>query len=97
MAVFLWDEFDISVSTCCIRKTLASIGWSKRTVRQRAKEGNQDLRDEYVHYISELHSYQLAIVNEAGCDKRADFKRTGWSPLDIAPVQLSKFHRDRRY
>lgn len=79
MAVFFWYEFDIYVSTCCIRKTLTSIGWSKKAVRQRAKEQNQDLQDEYVHYISELHSNQLVFVDESGCDKRAGFRRTGWS------------------
>lgn len=97
MAVFLWDEFDIHVSACCIRKTLSSIGWSKKTVRQKAKERNQGLRDEYIHYISEFHSYQLVFVDESGCDKRAGFRRTGWSPFGVAPVQVSKFHRDKRY
>lgn len=67
----------------------------KKTVRQRAKELNQDLQDEYVHYIFELHSNQLVFVDESGCDKRAGFRRTGWSSLGIAPVQLSKFHCDK--
>ncbi|KAJ5551467.1 hypothetical protein N7535_000584 [Penicillium sp. DV-2018c] len=31
------------------------------------------------------------------CDKRAGIRRTGWSPRDITPVQVSKFHRDKRY
>lgn len=97
MAVFLWDEFDIYVSACCIRKTLASISWSKKTVRQKAKERNQDLRDEYIHYISEFRSYQLVFVDESGCNKWAGFRRTGWSLFGVAPVQVSKFHRDKCY
>jgi hypothetical protein len=36
-------------------------------------------------------------MDESGCDKRAGFRRTGWSPLGVTPVQISKFHRDRRY
>lgn len=97
MAVFLWDEFNINVSTCSIRKSLASIGWSKKTAQQKAKERNQDLRDEYLHNISEFHSFQLVFVDESGCDKRVGFRRTGWSPLRVAPVQVSEFHHDRRY
>jgi len=57
MAVFLWDEFQIYVTTCSISRALTSIGWSKKTVRQKAKERNQDLRDSYVHYLSDFHSY----------------------------------------
>jgi transposase len=97
MAVFLSDEFDVEVSISTISRTLASIGWSKKVARQKAKERNKDLRDEYVHYISDFSTDQLVFVDESGCDKRAGFRRTGWSPLGIAPLQICKFHRDRRY
>lgn len=59
MAVFLWDEFDINVSTSSISRALKSIGWSKKTARNKVKERNQDLRDEYRNYISDFHSDQL--------------------------------------
>jgi transposase len=36
-------------------------------------------------------------VDESGCDKRAGFRRTGWSPLGVAPSQVTQFHRDQRY
>lgn len=97
LADILLDEFGIDVPDYNISRALASIGWSKKTARQRAKERNPDLRDKYVHEISEFHSYQLIFVDESGCDKRAGIRRTGWSPLGITPVQVSKFHRDKRY
>ena len=93
----LWDDFGIHVPECNISRALASIGWSKKTARQKAKERNPDLRDRYMHEISEFQSYQLVFVDESGCDKRAGIRRTGWSPLGITPVQVSKFHRDKRY
>ena len=49
------------------------------------------------HYISDFQSYHLVYVDESGCDKRIGFRRTGWFPLGIAPIQVSKFHRDQRY
>lgn len=61
------------------------------------RESNADLRDEYWHDISEFSSSQLIYVDESGCDKRIGFRRTGWSPLGITPIQVSKFHRDQRY
>ncbi|KAJ5884843.1 hypothetical protein N7495_009353 [Penicillium taxi] len=57
--------------------------WSKKTARQHAKEQNAHLRELYLHNLSDFQSYHLIYVDESGCDKRAGFRRTGWSPLDI--------------
>ncbi|KAJ5493607.1 hypothetical protein N7463_009694 [Penicillium fimorum] len=37
---------------------------------------------------------QNAKEHESGCDKdkRAGFRRTGWSPSGVAPLQVSQFH-----
>lgn len=42
-------------------------------------------------------SYHLVYMDESGCDKRIGFRQMGWSPLGVAPVQISKFHRDHHY
>lgn len=97
MVVFLWDEFRILVTTYSISRALASVGWSKKAARQIAKEQNAELRDYYLHTISSFQSYHLVYVDESGCDKRAGFRRTGWSPLGVTPVQISRFHRGQRY
>lgn len=57
MAVFLYDEFGISVSPSSIKKTLSSEGWTKKKAQQRTRERNTDLRDFYFHKLSEFHSY----------------------------------------
>ena len=97
MVVFLWDEFHIHVTTCSVSRSLTLIGWSKNKAQQKAKDRNQDLRDSYNHYLSNFHSYQLVHVDESRCDKRIGFRRTGWSPLGVTLVQVSKFHCGRRY
>ncbi|EED11609.1 conserved hypothetical protein [Talaromyces stipitatus ATCC 10500] len=97
MADFLSKKFDEDMAICTISRALASIGWSKKVVRQKAKERNRALRDEYIHYISDFGAGQLVFVDESGCDKRVGLRRTGWSPLGMAPIQTCKFHRDRRY
>ena len=33
MAVFLWDEFEVHVSTFSISRTLKDVGWSKKAAR----------------------------------------------------------------
>lgn len=97
MVVFLWDEFRIQVTNSSLERAFTSIGWSKKVAKQRAKEQNADLRDFYLHNLSDFQSYQLIYVDESGCDKRIGFRRTGWSPLGVSPLQVSHFHRDQRY
>jgi transposase len=97
MAIFLWDEFRMLASTFSIKRALVSKGWSKKTARQSAKEQNADLREIYLHNLSDFQSYHLVYVDESGCDKRIGFRRTGWSPLGVAPRQVSQFHRGERY
>lgn len=98
MAVFLQDEFQIRAIACAISRALASIKQSKKTAQQKAKERNADLRDTYAYYLSGFRSDHLVYVDESGGDKRIlGFRRTGWLPLGVAPVQVSKFHRSQRY
>jgi transposase len=97
MVVFLWDEFEAVVTAMSISRALRSTGWSKKVARSVAKQRNADLRDFYLHNLSASPSYQLVYVDESGCDQRIGFRRTGWSPLGLAPVQVARFHRERRY
>jgi transposase len=97
MAIFLHDEFNVLVTTSSIWRALESMGWTKKSARRVAKERNADLRDYYQHYLSAFRSYHLVYVDESGCDKRVGFRRTGWSPLGVTPVQVTRFHRGRRY
>jgi hypothetical protein len=48
MAINLWDEFRVQVTTSSLKRAFASVGWSKKVARQRAKEQNADLRDFYI-------------------------------------------------
>jgi transposase len=97
MADFLWDKFGVLMMRFSLSRALASIGWSKKAARQVAKERNADLRDMYLHNLSEFRSYHLVYIDESGCDKRVGFRRTAWAPLGITPVQASRFHRGQRY
>lgn len=97
MADFLYDGFRINVEPYDISRALKSVKWSKKAARQVAKERNPDLRDYYLHTLSEFRSYHLVYIDESGCDQHIGIRRTGWSPLGTTPVQITGFHRDRRY
>ena len=97
MAVFLHDEFNVLVTTSTVSRTLALAGWSKKAARYMAKERNADLRDFYLHNLSAFRSYHLVYIDESGCDKRVGFRRSGWSPLGVTPVQVARLQRNQRY
>lgn len=97
MANFLYDEFELQVTISTISRALASAGWSRKTARRIAKERNADLRDFYLHNLSEFHSYHLVYIDESGCDNRIGFRRTGWSPLGVTPIQITRLRRDQRH
>jgi transposase len=97
MVIFLWDEFRVLVSTFTVGRALRSAGWSKKATRRIAQAQNADLRDFYLYNLSAFRSYHLVFVDESGCDKRVGFRRTGWSPLGVTPVQISRVQREQRY
>ena len=59
MAEFLQSEFDVIVTKMSISRALASVGWSRKTTRNIAKERNADLRDSYSYTLSDFRSYHL--------------------------------------
>jgi transposase len=85
-AEFLYDEFNLLISTYTISRALRSHGWTKKVARQIAQERNADLRDYYLYQLSDFRSYHLVYVDESG-----------WSPRGVAPVQVSCFQRGQRY
>ncbi|KAM0714702.1 hypothetical protein Q7P37_009719 [Cladosporium fusiforme] len=97
MVTFLEEEFGVQVARSSVGKVLDSVGWSKKKTRRVAQEQNADLRDFHIHTMSQYASYQLVFVDESGCDKRVGYRRTGWSPRGIAPVQVAQFRRGERY
>lgn len=97
MVAFLRDEFGILSSPSSLKRALAGAGWTRKKAQQKATEQSPELRDFYQHKLSQFRSYQLVFVDESGCDKRVGYRRSGWAPLGVTPVQISKFHRGQRY
>jgi hypothetical protein len=97
MVEWVWNYFQVHVTTSSLKRALASRGWTKKTIRRIAKARNADLRDLYLYNTSDFRSYHYVFVDESGCDKRAGFRRTGWAPLGVTPVQISQSQRETRY
>jgi hypothetical protein len=97
MAEFLYRRFRKRISERSIGRTLRSIRWTRKTIHHIAQQRDADLRDHYLHRISQYKSYQLVFVDESGCDGRAGHRRWGWSPKGSSPVQVTKFSRGKRW
>lgn len=96
-AEFIWDEFNLSVSTDSVRRSLKACNWSKKKTQRVACERDPDLRDACLRELSEYQSYQLVFVDESGCDTLAGVRRTGWAPRGMPAVQTARFHREQRH
>ena len=97
MADFLYRRFRKRISERWIGRILRTIGWTRTTIHRIAQQRDADLRDHYLHRISQYKSYQLVFVDESGCDGRAGYRRWGWSPKGSSPVQVTKFGRGKRW
>jgi transposase len=75
MAVFLYRRFRRKISERSIGRILRSTGWTRTTIHRIAQQRDADLRDHYLHKISQYKSYQLVFVDESGCDGRAGYRR----------------------
>jgi transposase len=64
MALYLWNEFEVAVSTSAVDKPLKPISWCKKTCRRVAQDRNANLRDCYMYQLSPFRSYQLVYVND---------------------------------
>jgi hypothetical protein len=60
----------------------------QNAAQQIAKKQKADLRDVYLHNLSDFCSYHLVYVYELGCDKWVGFQETGWSPLGVTPIPV---------
>lgn len=97
MVAFLWDQFHTLASSHTISRALRTAGWSRKVARRVAQQRHPDLRDWYLHDLSEFSSYQLVFVDESGCDHRDGFRRTGRSPVGVPPIQVTPLQRGQRH
>ncbi|OBT95741.2 hypothetical protein VE01_06435 [Pseudogymnoascus verrucosus] len=78
MADFLYRKFRKRISERPLGRFLRSIGCTRTMIHRIAQQRNADLRDYYLHKMSQYKSYQLAFVDEPGCDGRDGYRRWGW-------------------
>lgn len=75
MAEFIWDEFNLSVSTDSVRRSLKVCNWSKKKTQRVACERDPDLRDACLRELSNLINLSL-WTNPAVTRPTGNFSQT---------------------
>jgi len=76
MVLFLYDKFEVVLTTSTISKALALVYWLKKATYCVAKKQNTDLQDFYLYNLSNFRLYRLAYINKSECDNRIGFRWT---------------------
>ena len=81
MQDFLFDEFDLQVSTPTIYRTLTKARWSRKAVRARAAERSHELRALWIGRQATWNASQLVFLDESACNERTGDRKFGWAPI----------------
>ncbi len=79
MSEYHWNRYGLHASEASLRRCLKACAWTRKKNRRIAQERESDLRDTYLHELSQYKFNQLVFVDESGCDTGTGIRRTGWS------------------
>jgi len=98
MVDFIRDKFEEDISVANISRTLKKHKMTFKVMRRVAEQQKPELRHFYQYRLKMLgcRSYHLVFIDESGIDKPCMFRRKGWAPKGITPVQTAKFQREGR-
>lgn len=98
MVDFISDEFGEEVSVTSITRALDERRTTLKVMRCVAEQQKPELRHFYQYRLKKLgcRSYHLVFIDESGIDKPCLFRRKGWSPKGVTPMQKARFQREDR-
>lgn len=98
MADFIGNRFNEDVSVTSITRALEKDRITLKVMRRVAQQQMPELRHFYQYRLKMLgcRSYHLVFIDESGFDKPCIFRRKGWAPKGVTPVQKARFQRDSR-
>ncbi|CAF3619997.1 unnamed protein product [Fusarium graminearum] len=97
MVTFLHDEFEDDVSLSTISCSLKDARWTRKNCHPVAQQRNPEPRDLYLYKLSKYKSYQMIFIDESGADRRVGYRKKGWAPSGVTPIQVGRFNREQRY
>lgn len=97
MQWFLAEACDTYVSVATISKHLKSVDWSRKALKIKAAEANQDQRNWYLYQTSSFTSDMFVFCDESGIAQRDARRSHGWAPKGHTPYQSRLLRRGIRF
>jgi transposase len=98
MAEFLYDEFDVEVSTSTIWRELERMRWSRKLATKRAREQSAALRRVYLARMAQHYTAdQIIALDESACNERTGDRKYGWSAINEEVEVVYSFRRSERW
>ena len=97
MLWFIFDEFGVVTTERTIRRLFRERQWSRKVMRQVAKQRSQYLREDWIARIKDYHRNQFVFVDESACNQRSMDRKYGWSPVNTPAVGIQALKREKRW
>jgi len=96
MLWFIFDEFGVVTTERTVRRVLRKRQWSRKVMRQVAKQRSQYLREDWIARIKDYHRDQFVFVDESACNQRSMDRKYGWSPVNTPAIGIQALKREKR-
>jgi len=97
VALEVWDYFGIDVHPNTIGNVLKEAGWTRKVCRQRAAQMNKDLRALWAAKSMQWSRQQLVFVDECARSEKNGYRKYGWAPTGVSPMELKQTKYSDRF
>lgn len=97
MQQYLYDSFDVEISTNSIGDYLKRIKWSRKAVQAKAAERCEPLRIAWRGLQPQWDDDQLVFIDESAANERTGDRRFGWSKVGAACTVARPLKRSERW
>jgi len=85
MQAFLYDDYDVKVSTQTLDRELQAMRWSRKAASKAARERHEGLRRAFRARCQQIYQPdQIICLDESACNERTGDRKYGWSEVNTA-------------
>jgi len=93
----LQDEFEVIVELHTLSRAIRRQGWTRKTLKRHAAERSEHLRTRWLGRMAEWSPEQVVFVDESVSNERTGWRKYGWSPRGVAPIEIASIKRSQRW
>jgi transposase len=97
LRIFVYDEFNVNLSTRTISRVIKRQQWSRKRVKARAAERCGPIRAIYRGRAARFNAKKICFVDESASNERTGDRKYGWSPIGTECVVNRSVRRSERW